>query len=103
MTENIPENADLKGEAAPHREFPPYASLNSQGKLDTLSWYLVVLGFVAILFAALCIYLAQIRYRDYVLNARVLGGYLLGLGISLYAVGRGISYFRRFQRRRENR
>jgi len=71
-----------------------------------LSWYLLVLGFVAILLAALCFFLYRnkpLTYNDFSINANVLGRYLLSFGLLSYIMGRGIQYVRRFKARRENR
>ena len=99
MTENIPPEEDLKSEPDAREAPAPGFALHEEDRLDSLSWYLVVLGFISILLSGLCFYLAQIRYRDYVLNATALGRYLLFAGILAYGVGRMISYYKRYRRR----
>lgn len=80
-----------------------YSGLHRQNGLDTLSWYLMATGFMALIAAGLFIFLKTIHYRDYDLNASVLGRYLLVGGVVCYFIGRGISYYRRFQRRKAER
>ncbi len=70
-----------------------------------LSWYLLILGFIAILLAALCFFLYRNRpltYNDFTINANVLGRYLLSFGVVCYVVGRTIQYVRRFKARRKD-
>ena len=75
-----------------------FAVLDQKEWLSELSWYLMVLGFVSILVAGLCFYLVRIQYHDFFINATALGRYLLFGGITAYAVGRGITYYRRFRK-----
>ena len=77
----------------------PYA-LDDKDGLDTLAWYLMATGFMAILGAGLFLFLREIRYEDYVLNGVALGRYMLGAGVILYFAGRILSYYRKFRRRK---
>lgn len=77
----------------------PYA-LDSKNTLDTVSWYLVVVGFLAIVAAGLFFFLREIRYQDYVLNGVALGRYMLGAGVVSYFAGRALSYYRRFRKKK---
>ena len=64
-----------------------------------------MLGFIAIVLAALCFFLYRNRplsYNDFSLNANVLGRYLLTVGLVCYVIGRAIQYVRRFKARRED-
>jgi hypothetical protein len=73
--------------------------------VDTLSWYMLVMGFIGILTGGLMFWLyrsGQLRYEDYVLNGNVLGGYFLIAGISCYLVGRVLSHVQRLRRRRNS-
>ncbi len=79
---------------------PPFKDFDDFGKedkLDTLSWYMVVFGFVALALAGLCFYLKTIHYRDFLLNGNLLGNYLLMFGVTLYVAGRAIKYYKRFK------
>ena len=80
-------------------EYNPYA-LDSKNGLDTLSWYLVVVGFLAIIAAGLFFFLREIRYQDYVLNGVAMGRYLLGAGFLSYLAGRLLSYYRKFRKKK---
>lgn len=77
----------------------PYA-LDEKNALDTLSWYLVAIGFMSIAAAGLFLFLREIRYQDYVLNGVALGRYLLVAGALFYVAGRFLSYYRRFRKRK---
>jgi hypothetical protein len=77
--------------------------MDDKNGLDTLAWYLMVTGFMALAAAALFILLKTVNYRDYTLNGAALGRYLLMGGIICYFAGRAISYYRRFQRRKAER
>lgn len=73
--------------------------------VDTLSWYLLVIGFLAILAGGLMFWMyrnGQLRYEDYLLNGNALGGYFLIIGISCYLVGRILSHVQRSRRRRQS-
>lgn len=82
-----------------------YRSLQHRDGLATLSWYLVATGIIALIFAALCLFLDRtgnrdfFYHRDFSLNPRILGRGLLMFGILCYAAGRAITYWRRFSRR----
>ena len=78
----------------------PHAPLDEKNRLDTLSWYLVVIGFMSIAAAGLFLFLREVRYQDYVLNGVALGRYLLLLGGGCYVVGRVLSYYRRFRKQK---
>ena len=78
----------------------PYAPLDEKNRLDTLSWYLVVIGFMAIAAAGLFLFLREIRYQDYVLNGVALGRYLLVIGGLSYVAGRILAYYRRFRKQK---
>lgn len=80
-------------------EKDPYA-LDRASPLDTLSWYLVAIGFMAILAAGLFLFLREIRYRDYVLNGLVFGRYLLAAGVISYFAGRILSYYRKYRKKK---
>lgn len=80
-----------------------HQDLYRQNGFDTLAWYLMATGFIALAAAGLFIFLKTINYRDYTLNTTVLGRYLLMGGIGFYFAGRSISYYRRFQRRKAER
>src|SRR5688500_10453847 len=67
--------------------------------MDTLSWYLLVVGFLAIVTAGLFLFLREIRYQDYVLNGTVLGRYFLIAGATSYFAGRIITYTRRIRKK----
>jgi hypothetical protein len=81
-------------------EKDPYAPLDGKSRLDTLSWYLVVIGFMSIAAAGLFLFLREIRYQDYVLNGVALGRYMLLLGGASYVAGRVLSYYRRFRKQK---
>lgn len=74
--------------------------LDETSKLDTLSWYLLVIGLMSIGFAGVFLFLKEIRYEDYVLNGVALGRYMLLAGAVSYVGGRGISYYRKYQRKK---
>lgn len=102
MTEhNVPSPED--GKTAPT---PDFQSLDDgKDALATVSWYLVFCGILAIVLAAICLYLDRTGSReffhhgDFALNPNALGRLLLMAGIALYAAGRGIVYYRRFKKR----
>jgi hypothetical protein len=77
-----------------------HEDLYRQNAMDTLAWYLMATGFIALAAAGIFIFLKTINYRDYVLNGSALGRYFLIGGMIFYFAGRGISYYRRFQRRK---
>lgn len=84
-------------------ETNPYRTnmrLDETSWVDTLSWYLLVVGLMCIVFAGLFLYLREIRYQDYVLNGVVLGRYMLLAGAVSYVAGRILSYYRKYQRRK---
>ncbi len=74
-----------------------FDDFGKEDKLDTLSWYMVVFGFVSLALAGLCLYLKTIHYRDFLLNGNLLGQYLMMLGVALYVGGRAIKYYKRFK------
>ncbi|HLP43401.1 MAG TPA: hypothetical protein VK465_18000 [Fibrobacteria bacterium] len=80
-------------------ERDPYA-LDSTSRLDSVIWYLMATGFMAILGAGLFLFLREIRYEDYVLNGAALGRYLLGAGVVLYFTGRILSFYRKFRKKK---
>ncbi len=83
---------------------PPgsFLAFEKEDKLDLLSWYLVLFGFIILGLAGVCLYMQRISYRDFYLNGRVLGNYLLMLGICLYMGGRSIKYYRKYRRKRSD-
>ena len=98
MSELDPNANENQGEG----KLPPpgsFLSFEKEDKLDLLSWYLVFFGFIVLGLAGICLYLKQISYRDFYINGRVLGNYLLMLGICLYLSGRGIKYYKRYRRK----
>jgi hypothetical protein len=82
-----------------------YDSLNKEDKLATVSWYFVATGIIALVLAALCLWMGRtgstafFSHKDFALNPTALGRYLLFAGIFFYAVGRVITYYRRFRKR----
>src|SRR4051812_25005533 len=78
-----------------------YRSLDGRDRWATISWYLVATGFIALIFAALCLVLDRtgnrdfFTHRDFSLNPRILGRGLLFFGILCYVAGRAIAYARR--------
>lgn len=84
---------------------PDFKTLDEKDALATLSWYLVFCGIMAIVLAAVCLYLDRtgsrefFQHKDFALNPNALGRMLLMAGIALYAAGRGIVYYRRFKKR----
>jgi hypothetical protein len=71
--------------------------------VDTLAWYLLVMGFLGILTGGLFFWLyrqGSLRHADYVLNGNALGRYFLIAGITSYMLGRGLTHYRRLRRRR---
>lgn len=95
----------------PAPETPPpfdpsaYRTLDDRDRLSTLSWYLVATGVIALILAALCLILDRtgnrdfFAHKDFSLNPRVLGRWLLFVGLIAYALGRALSYWRRFSKR----
>jgi hypothetical protein len=72
--------------------------------MGKVSWYLLVLGFTAILLAGVCFFLYRDRpltYSDFSINTNVLGRYLLGIGLVSYVLGRAIHYTRRLRARKQ--
>ena len=72
---------------------------------DDLSWYLLVLGFIAIVVAGLCFFLFRnhpLTYADFSIDANTLGKYLMILGLVSYIAGRAIYYSRKLKRRKED-
>lgn len=84
-----------------------YDSLGRKDSLSTLSWYLVAAGVIALIFAALCLFLARtgntefFTHKDFSLNPNWLGRMLLFAGVISYAAGRAITYWQRFSKRRD--
>jgi hypothetical protein len=71
--------------------------------VDELAWYLLVMGFIGILLAGVLFYMHPrypLRYEDFHINAKVLGGYVLIAGVSSYFSGRILTYIRRMQRKK---
>ena len=70
-----------------------------------MSWYLVATGIIALVLAALCLWMGRtgatafFSHKDFSLNPIALGRYLLLIGIVFYAAGRVITYYRRFRKR----
>jgi hypothetical protein len=98
MNEETPENSSLT------QNPQDYSSLNEEKTwVDTLAWYLLVMGFISILTGGLFFWLyrqGSLRHAEYVLNGNALGSYLLIIGVASYMVGRGLSHYRRLRRRR---
>ncbi|HKP97613.1 MAG TPA: hypothetical protein VJ385_17855 [Fibrobacteria bacterium] len=100
----MPEREQLPGE---NRELDPaaYDSFGKEGKLATVSWYLVTIGIALLVLAALCLYLGRtghtdfFKHKDFALNPAALSRYLLLAGLFAYAAGRAITYYRRFRKR----
>jgi|GEM_PF-5983292 len=72
--------------------------------VDTLAWYLLVMGFSCILVGGLFFWLygqGKLRYADYILNGHALGRYFLFAGIFSYLIGRILTYVRRLHRNRK--
>ena len=81
----------------------PIEEPKSKRWLDELSWYLLVMGFIAILTAGLCFFLYRnkpLTYADFSIDANTLGKCLLIAGLLSYVTGRVIHYIRRHQKRR---
>lgn len=101
----------------PEPEIPPpeiprfdpsaYDTLGRKDKLSTISWYLVATGVIALIFAALCLFLDRtgnrgfFTHQDFSLNPNWIGRMLLLVGILSYGAGRAITYWQRFSKRRE--
>ncbi|MDB5103638.1 MAG: hypothetical protein JWP91_1327 [Fibrobacteres bacterium] len=88
-------------------KFDP-AAFDSLGKKDglaTVSWYLVTTGIIALVFAAICLWMGRtgstafFSHKDFALNPNALGRYLILIGIAFYAAGRAITYYLRFRKR----
>ena len=99
------QEADPAPQQKPPFDPSAYRSLQGRDRLATVSWYLVATGFIALIFAALCLVLDRTGnrdffvHRDFSLNPRILGRGLLFFGILCYVAGRAIAYARRFSRR----
>ena len=69
--------------------------------VDEIAWYLLVMGFIIILLSGLCFFLYKnkpLTYDDFSIDANTLGKYLLIAGLLCYVSGRGIHYFRKFKK-----
>ncbi len=70
---------------------------------ERLSRTLVIGGFVSILLAGLCFYLSRnhpLQYDDFVIDANLLGKYLLMAGAMSYFLGRILFYRHRMGKRK---
>lgn len=82
-----------------------FKSFGQEEKLATVSWYLVAMGIISLVLAAVCLWMGRIgateffTHKDFSLNPYALGRYLLLAGIGFYAAGRVITYYRRFRKR----
>lgn len=82
-----------------------FESLGREDRLASVSWYLVATGIVALVLAALCLWMGRsgstafFSHKDFALNPIALGRLLLLVGIVFYAAGRAITYYRRFRKR----
>jgi hypothetical protein len=82
-----------------------YQSMGREDGLATVSWYLVATGIIALVLAAVCLWMGRtgttafFSHKDFALNPNALGRYLLLAGIVFYAAGRVITYYRRFRKR----
>ncbi len=85
-----------------------YRDLGEKTALDTLSWYLIATGVMALLFAALCLIMDRTGHRDFFahkdfsINPNFLGRWLLMASICLYGAGRAIVYYQRFSKRKQS-
>lgn len=98
------ESDDIQAQTSPAEEDYFLDLTPKRNWLDETAWYLMVMGFIAILVAGLLFYLHPrhpLRYEDFHINAKVLGGYFLMGGVCSYFLGRVLSYIRRMQRNRE--
>jgi hypothetical protein len=83
----------------------PFESLGREDRLASVSWYLVATGIVALVLAAICLWMGRsgatafFSHKDFALNPIALGRLLLLVGILFYAAGRVITYYRRFRKR----
>jgi hypothetical protein len=99
--------SELDQHPQPNPPFDPSAfdSFGKKDRLETLRWYLVTMGVIALILAAVCIFLGRsgsvsfFSHKDFALNPIVLGRYLLLAGFVSYAAGRAITYYRRFSKR----
>lgn len=97
-------------ETTPPETFRPdpsaFDELKRKDPLSTISWYLVATGIIALIFAALCLFLDRtgqrgfFTHRDFSINPNWLGRMLLFAGIISYAAGRAITYWQRFSKRK---
>lgn len=79
----------------------PAASKKWTGEV---SWYLLIVGFSAIVLAGVCFFLYRnqsLTFNDFSINTNVLGRYLLGIGLVSYILGRAIHYTRRLRERKQ--
>jgi hypothetical protein len=82
-----------------------FESFGREDRLASVSWYLVATGIVALVLAALCLWMGRsgatafFSHKDFALNPIALGRLLLLVGIIFYAAGRAITYYRRFRKR----
>jgi len=101
MSEQNQKSPDDPGFIAP----PAYDSPERKDGLATLSWYLVATGIIALVFAAICLYMDRTGARgfffhgDFALNPNALGRLLLLVGIGFYILGRAITYYLRLRKR----
>lgn len=101
----MPEQEQLPAE---NDNFKPidFDSLGKQDRLATVRWYLITTGVLALVLAIVCLIMDGagatdfFSHRDFALNPRAVSRYLLYLGLFLYAAGRSITYYQRFQKRK---
>src|SRR3954468_4401823 len=86
---------------SPMNELSPkdFNLLEKKSRLDSVSWFLVMVALVCVAAAILFIFLNQIRYRDFSINGHALGLRLLYAAILFYVGGRGIAYYQRFNKK----
>ncbi len=80
-----------------------YEELAATPLSERISWWGVLLGFVCIGFAALLFFLHRnypLQYRDFTINADLLGQMLLWFGLVLYGAGRIVGIIGRRSRNR---
>jgi hypothetical protein len=105
QTENGMPDGTPDGKPNGKPDLSAYESLAKRETLATVSWYFVATGIVALVLAALCLWMGRtgstafFSHKDFALNPTALGRYLLLAGILFYAVGRIITYYLRFRKR----
>jgi hypothetical protein len=96
---------DQQPQSNPPFDPSAFDSLGKRDRLETLRWYLVTIGVIALVLAAICIFMGRngstgfFSHKDFALNPIALGRYLLLAGFVSYASGRAITYYRRFSKR----